>query len=258
MQNNSDPIPKDAKRHAGVGDRPKLHTEKSRWPSGKGRWFLAIVVLVLVGFPDVGLLPTRGGGVAAAQSVTDAEAALQLSYRHYESGRYEEAVTAAKAAIAANPTFADAYNNLAVSYLGLRMYDEALQAAQEAILIRPDYQLAKNNLTWIQQVKDGLALPPVSAAQIARGQALLNESLQQAQNGQFQECVATATEATNINPASAGAFNNLGFCAANLQLWDEAIRYIQEAIRLDPSFQLAKNNLVWTEERMKAATSSAR
>ena len=57
---------------------------------------------------------------------------LQLSLEHYQAGRYQEAITAAKTALVANPNSAGAYNNLAVSYLALSMYDEAIHAAQEA------------------------------------------------------------------------------------------------------------------------------
>ena len=57
----------------------------------------------------------------------------------------------------------------------------------------------------------------------------------------------------------ARAFNNAGFCAAHLQLWDEALWNMQESIRLDPSLQLAKNNLTWMQqEKLKAAAAQTR
>jgi tetratricopeptide (TPR) repeat protein len=87
------------------------------------------------------------------------------------------------------------------------------------------------------------ASPPVNP--IVRATELLNRSLQYAQSHQFTECVNAAREATRLNPKSAEAFNNLGFCLAGLQLWEEAIRQTTEAIRLDPSLQLARNNLSW-------------
>lgn len=76
-----------------------------------------------------------GGGEAtpAAQST------LQTSFEHYQARRYQDAITAAKATLATDPSLADAYNNMAVSYLGLRMFDKRIQAAQEAIRLRPDY-----------------------------------------------------------------------------------------------------------------------
>ena len=34
-------------------------------------------------------------------------------------------------------------------------------------------------------------------------------------------------------------------------MWDEAITAAKEAIRLKPDFQLAKNNLAWSESQKK-------
>jgi len=34
--------------------------------------------------------------------------------------------------------------------------------------------------------------------------------------------------------------------------WDEGIHAEQEAVRLDPDFQLAKNNLAWAQQQKAA------
>lgn len=112
------------------------------------RWGLATVLLMLIAYPAGRWM--RGSDAA---SVSTAQVALHNSLEHYRAGRYQDAVYAAQAAIAADSNLADAYNNLAVSYLQLRQYDEALRAVQEAIRLKPDFELAKNNLAWIQQQK---------------------------------------------------------------------------------------------------------
>ena len=78
---------------------------------------------------------------------------------------------------------------------------------------------------------------------------ILDQSRQHYQAGRFKECIDTATRAAKLNPKSKQAFNNIGICAGNLQLWDEAIRNLQEALRLDPDFQVAKNNLAWLQQQ---------
>lgn len=207
------------------------------------RWMIAVAIVAML----------VGAVLMTAPQPDRFALALRLSAQQLQEGRYQEAVDSAKVALAADPNSADAYSNLAVSYLGLLMYDEAIQAAQEAIRLRPDYQLAKNNLAWIQREKAQATLPSVPAAQIAEANALINQSLQHSGAGRLRECIDTATQAARLNPNSAVAFNNIGFCAANLGQWDEAIRNTQEAIRLDPTLQLAKNNLVWMQqERLKA------
>jgi tetratricopeptide (TPR) repeat protein len=79
--------------------------------------------------------------------------------------------------------------------------------------------------------------------------ALLSQSLQDYRAGRFKECMDAARQAATVDPSFAEAFNNVGFCAGKLQLWDEAIRNTKQAIRLDPDFQLAKNNLAWLQKQ---------
>jgi tetratricopeptide (TPR) repeat protein len=218
------------------------------------RWAIAggVVAILLIAL----WVMNNFNGTQVTQSASAADA-LQLSFQQYKAGQYQDAVASSKAAIAANPESADAYNNLAVSYMALRLYDEAIQAAQDAIRVKPDYQLAKNNLAWIQREKAKATGTPVQATPSGPTSTLLNQSVQHYQAGRFRECIDTATQAAKLNPKSAQAFNNVGICAGNLQLWDAALRNTQEAIRLDPNFQLAKNNLAWIQQqRLRAGGST--
>jgi tetratricopeptide (TPR) repeat protein len=219
-----------------------------------GRWLLIAVFLVLVVYPATRWLMSSEHRAGAPTAV--ARAQIQASFQLYQAGRYEEAITDAKAVLAANPDSADAYNNLAVSYMALGRVDEAIEAATQALRINPAFQLARNNLAWFQQEKARADRPPVSPEQAAQAATFLNQSLQHAQAQRYVECVEAATKATTLNPASAAAFNNLGYCLGAMHRWDEAIRYTEQAIRLDPSLQLAKNNLAWMQQQKARAGST--
>ena len=221
-------------------------------PKSSGwRWLVgAIVVFVLV-YPLARWM--RGGGGEAATRQATSQSALQRSLEYYQAGRYQDAVDSARSAVAADPNSVEAYNNLAVSYLQLHKYDDGIRAAQEALRIRPDYQLAKNNLAWIQREQARAAGPPAQAQPPGSAGALLNESMQHAQAGRFKECMDTAMQSAKLNPSSSQAFNNAGFCASKLKLWDEAIGNLQEAVRLSPDSQLAKNNLTAVKREKLAA-----
>jgi tetratricopeptide (TPR) repeat protein len=106
---------------------------------------LAVVVAMLFIYPSPRSMRANGGQQAVTPPTAGARE-LQASFEHYQAGRYQEAVAAAKAALAANPDSADAYNNLAVSYMGLHQIDEAIKAVQEAIRLRPDYHWPRT--TW--------------------------------------------------------------------------------------------------------------
>jgi protein O-mannosyl-transferase len=209
------------------------------------RWVIGAAGLVMLAFA---FWMANSRNQAPATESSPAAAALQRSLQQYQAGQYEEAVASAKEALKENPGSAEAYNNLAVSYLGVRKFDEAIHAVQEAIRLKPDFQLAKNNLAWIQRERTRANGAPGQAPAPSAGN-LLNQSMQHAQAGRFKECVDTATQFTKVNPKSAEAFNNIGFCAGKLQQWDVAIQNTQQALRLNPNFQLAKNNLASLQQQ---------
>ena len=102
----------------------------------------------------------------------------------------------------------------------------------------------------------GSTAGPVPAPSAGVAELLLAESVRHYQAGRFQECIETATRSAGLKPNSAAAFNNIGICAANLKRWDDAIRNTQVALRLDPNFQLAKNNLAWMQRELARARST--
>jgi Flp pilus assembly protein TadD len=87
---------------------------------------------------------------------------------------------------------------------------------------------------------------------------LLTKSLNEAQAHRYAECLSSAQRALKLDPKMAEAYNNAGWCAANLGHWDEGIGYIRDALRIQPDMELARSNLLWMlKERDKAAASGA-
>jgi tetratricopeptide (TPR) repeat protein len=76
-------------------------------------------------------------------------------------------------------------------------------------------------------------------------------SMRQYQAHQFRECIESAQAALKLEPGLAIAFNNMGACYGALGLLDEAIRSDAEAVRLQPDYQLAKNNLAWALDQKR-------
>jgi len=76
--------------------------------------------------------------------------------------------------------------------------------------------------------------------------------------GQYRQAAEAAQAFLKTNPNSVEALNNLAVSYLGLRQWDDAIRNAQEAIRLKPGFQLARNNLAWIlKEQEKAGSPSA-
>jgi tetratricopeptide (TPR) repeat protein len=75
----------------------------------------------------------------------------------------------------------------------------------------------------------------------------LNLSRNLYQEGKYLESIGAAQTALSLRPQYAEAYNNIGAAYAALRLWDQAILSDQMAVHLDPSFQLARNNLSWAQ-----------
>ncbi|HZL55486.1 MAG TPA: tetratricopeptide repeat protein [Bryobacteraceae bacterium] len=73
------------------------------------------------------------------------------------------------------------------------------------------------------------------------------------QNRQYQASIDAAREYLKSNPGSADAYNNIAVADLQLGQFDEAMRNVLEALRLNPNDDLAKRNLAWiVAEREKA------
>jgi len=73
---------------------------------------------------------------------------LNVSLEYYNSGQYENSITACEEALKLNPDYDLAYNNICSAYNMLKNWDKAVEAGQKAVQLNPNNQLAKNNLAW--------------------------------------------------------------------------------------------------------------
>jgi tetratricopeptide (TPR) repeat protein len=90
-----------------------------------------------------------------------------------------------------------------------------------------------------------------SPGRLVSANQMLSRSLTLYQEGKFQESIAVAQAALQIDPNSADAYNNIAAAHASLRQWDEAITAAQQALRLQPDFTLARNNLNWALEQKR-------
>lgn len=185
----------------------------------------------------------------------DPVALMNLSLRRAQAHEYQGCVDAARQALKLQPNNVEAYNNIGWCSASMGQWDDGIQNIREALRIKPDFQLATNNLAWMLAEKAKGSGPPAPAAPLTPADSYLTHSLEHAQAHRYQECVDTARQALKLQPNSAEAYNNIGFCLASTGQWDEGIRNMREALRIKPDFQLANNNLAWMlAEKAKAGS----
>jgi tetratricopeptide (TPR) repeat protein len=213
------------------------------------QWVIGLVVALVLAFPLLHRLIHRGDDAAApaaANLSASDQTMLNQSFALYQAGKYDEAIAVGQALVKANPNVASGWNNLSASYAKLGRWDDAIRCAQQALRIEPGHELAKGNLAYAQSAKTG-----------APGtlQYFLNLSAEEYRAGKFPECIADAAKAIDLDPQNAAGYNNKGACYGSLGMFAEEIQAEQEAIRLNPANQLAKNNLNWALERKKVRDS---
>ncbi len=145
----------------------------------------------------------------------------RLGYAHYNlanalgrAGRLDEAITAYREAVAANPDFADGYNNLGLALAERRDFDAAVAAFRRAIALDPNLAAARNNL--------GNALRAL---------------------GETDQALAAYRAAADGAGADAVAHNNLGVALEERGDLDAAREAIERAVALAPDYADARNNL---------------
>jgi len=138
----------------------------------------------------------------------------KLAQVRLAQGRAEEAVKYFSQAVIAAPGFAEAHDGLASAWRTAGALDRALTAYQEAVRLAPANPYFRNNF----------------------GAALLIA-------GRADEAVAEFRQGLTHNPSSPLLHRNLALALAEQGRLDEAALELSEAIRLDPQFQDARDEL---------------
>jgi tetratricopeptide (TPR) repeat protein len=170
----------------------------------------------------------------SARRNTVPRGAFVQSLGFLQNRQYPEAIAAARRYLQSDPNSADAFVNIGISYADMGKWDDAILATHRALLIKPDYQLAWNNLRWMLASRDAAHPTP---------EAFEAEALSSYQAANYRGCIDLARQALKLYPQYTKVFNLLSVCYLNLGMADDAIANAREALRLEPDFELARNNL---------------
>ena len=180
-----------------------------------------------------------------------------LGFIYGKLGRNPEAIASYQEAIRINPNNAMAHNNLGTEEEKLGHKDKAIAAYREALRLDRSMILAQNNLNRLEQniVQENPNTQRYSASTITPRQKF-NLALNYSKQGQHEKAIPLYKEIIQINPQNIDesitgdlfpikidAYVNLGSSYNDLNRPHEAIRYLKEAMRLNPNNWMPHFNL---------------
>jgi tetratricopeptide (TPR) repeat protein len=110
----------------------------------------------------------------------------------------------------------------------------------------------------------GMGIPPRLAAQAPAtesqpapsAESYFDQSLHDYQVGRFADSIEKARKALARRWNYPAAWNNIAASYNAMGLWEDGIRAAQEALGLQPDFELAQNNLAWAKLNLESTPES--
>ena len=139
---------------------------------------------------------------------------VNIGYGLYLKGRKNEAISYYKKALLKDPCFVDAYLNLGIVFLREQSYEKAAECLQKAVALNSRHEKARYNLA----------------------RALI-------EMGEEEKAMAHLGTLVQENPENAAACSVLGTLLANRGNTDEAIRFLERALSIEPGLEDARFTL---------------
>ncbi len=172
----------------------------------------------------------------------------------YKQKRINEAEQMLNKTLELSSAHADARYKLMAIYFENADFEKLTHLANETLKIIPNDEQANYYLNASKGKNSKLDLLIESAKNNPDAKNYLNLSLEYYNAGQYENSIRACEEALKLNPNYDLAYNNMCSAYNMLGKWDKAIEAGEKAVQLNPNNQLAKNNLAWanTEKRKQS------
>jgi arylsulfatase A-like enzyme/Flp pilus assembly protein TadD len=159
-----------------------------------------------------------------------------------EAGRLEESVVLLESVVEDDPTYVEAFNYLGVSYSRLGRTREAIETLNRVLELDPSYASGYSNLGSVF-----LAGKRFGDAEALFGKALELDprlatawnglGIVQASTGRESDAIESWKKAVSLDPRQYDTLYNLGTLLTKLNLFDGAIRYLDQFVETAPREQ---------------------
>jgi len=176
--------------------------------------------------------------------------ACSAGVRYLQNNKYQQAVTAFKAAIGYDRTYTDAYQYLAVAYNKLGKTGEAIKTLQQAVQVQPTSTEALKNLgkayienkDYANAEKQFLKISKLSPASADAREYL--GSIYLATN-RLTDAAAQFSTMIKLAPGDEAGYYGLGQVYNKQQKYDEAVKQFQKAVKIKPKFEYAYADMAY-------------
>lgn len=206
---------------------------------------------------NLGIVTDRLGDVVAAEQHFNRALQLDANYQGghlfygrwlLEKNRASDAVSYLRRASELAPADPQARYLLMSALARLGQTAELKQVAADTLRLVPGDPTATR---YLEGKTDVASAPKTDAEKTYED--WLNQSLRLYQTSDFAGSLDAAKKALALSETAA-AYNNIAAANLGMKRWDDAIVALNQALRLDPNLQIAKNNLKWAEsEKAKLA-----
>jgi tetratricopeptide (TPR) repeat protein len=164
---------------------------------------------------------------------------IELSLFLYKSGEYIECINESKKGLRSFPRSNILYNNIGSAFNAMEMYHTAAKYLAKSVELNKELQNSVNNLAFAKKNE----FKPQAAKDY------LNQSLYAYQTGDYYDCIWYAQQCLKLEK-NAIAYNNMCSAYNALGNFKKAVEAGENAIRINPNFELAQRNLAYSKSKL--------
>lgn len=184
----------------------------------------------------------------AAQKQPTVANLINLGLAYFNNGKFVESIAINMQVLQLDSNNAVAYNNICAAYNNLGRYEEAMYFGKRALEKDPHNHLAKNNIAFSEkQIKRITELQQKVAAKATK-EEYVELGIYYYKRKEFKQAIEIFEKGLAANPKDLILLNNLCASFCEIKQWDNAMPYCEEALKLQPDYSLAKNNLQWAKD----------
>lgn len=166
----------------------------------------------------------------------------------YSKGAHDQVIADCSETIRLDPQHSPAYFRRGVSYAAKSEHDLAIADYTQAVQLNPQYAAAYNGRgsSYANQNEYDLAIADFKEAALLSPQytaAYFNLGLSYAAKDEHDLAIAHYSEAAHLDPMDADTYFRRGNSYYLTRNFDQAIKDYEIALRINPNYDLARNNL---------------